>query len=87
MNSCHSFSPGGRWLAFSSKSRSHYTQLYLTHIDSEGNDSPPILIDNPTAANRAANIPEFVNVTPRGLRQIGGRSSIITARSTGRRIF
>ena len=72
MNSWHSFSPNGRWLVFSSKSRSPYTQLYLTHIDSEGNDSPPILIDNTTAANRAANIPEFVNVTPEGLRQIGG---------------
>ncbi len=72
MNSWHSFSPNGRWLVFSSKNRSPYTQLYLTHIDSEGNDSPPILIDNTTAANRAANIPEFVNVAPEGLRQIGG---------------
>jgi hypothetical protein len=72
MNSCHSFSPSGRWLVFSSKSRSPYTQVYLTRIDSEGNDGPPILIDNTTAANRAANIPEFVNVTPGGLRQIGG---------------
>ena len=72
MNSWHSFSPNSRWLVFSSKSRSPYTQLYLTHIDSEGNDSPPILIENATAANRAANIPEFVNVAPEGLRQIGG---------------
>ena len=72
MNSWHSFSPNGRWLVFSSKSRSPYTQLYLTHIDGEGNDSPPILIENATAANRAANIPEFVNVTADGLRQIGG---------------
>ncbi len=72
MNSWHSFSPNGRWLVFSSKSRSPYTQLYLTHIDREGNDSPPILIENTTAANRAANIPEFVNVGPEGLRQIGG---------------
>jgi tetratricopeptide (TPR) repeat protein len=72
MNSWHSFSPNGRWLVFSSKSRSPYTQMYLTHIDAEGNDSPPILIENATAANRAANIPEFVNVAPDGLRQIGG---------------
>ncbi len=72
MNSWHSFSPNGRWLAFSSKARSPYTQLYLTHLDPDGNDSPPILVDNTTAANRAVNIPEFVNVAPDGLRQIGG---------------
>ncbi len=64
MNSWHSFSPNGRWLVFSSKSRSPYTQMYLTHIDESGDDSPPILIENATAANRAANIPEFVNIHP-----------------------
>ena len=72
MNSWHSFSPNGRWLVFSSKSRSPYTQMYLTHIDAGGNDSPPILIENATAANRAVNIPEFVNIPPDGLREIGG---------------
>ena len=64
MNSWHSFSPNGRWLVFSSKSRSPYTQMFLTHIDKDGNDSPAILIDNATAANRAVNIPEFVNIPP-----------------------
>jgi hypothetical protein len=62
MNSWHSFSPNGRWLVFSSKARSPYTQMYLTHIDANGNDSPAILIDNATAANRAVNIPEFANI-------------------------
>jgi Flp pilus assembly protein TadD len=61
MNSWHSFSPNGRWLVFASKGRSMYTQMYLTHIDKDGNDSPAILIDNATAGNRAVNIPEFVN--------------------------
>ncbi len=65
MNSWHSFSPNGRWLVFSSKARSPYTQMYLTHLDENGNDTPAILIENATAANRAVNIPEFVNV-PRG---------------------
>jgi tetratricopeptide (TPR) repeat protein len=70
MNSWHSFSPNGRWLVFSSKSRSPYTQMYLTHIDANGNDSPPIYIDNSTAANRAVNIPEFVNIPPGGMENI-----------------
>ena len=62
MNSWHSFSPNGRWLVFSSKARSPYTQMYLTHIDENGNDSPALLIDNATAANRGVNLPEFVNI-------------------------
>ena len=70
MNSWHSFSPNGRWLVFSSKSRSPYTQMYLTHVDESGNDSPPILIENSTAANRAVNIPEFVNIPPDGIENI-----------------
>ncbi len=70
MNSWHSFSPSGRWLVFSSKGRSPYTQMFLTHIDEQGCDSPAILIDNATAANRAVNIPEFVNIPPEGLMKI-----------------
>lgn len=67
MNSWHSFSPNGRWLVFSSKRRSPYTRMYLTHIDEDGNDSPAILIDNAAAANRAVNIPEFINIPQDGL--------------------
>jgi tetratricopeptide (TPR) repeat protein len=70
MNSWHSFSPNGRWMVFSSKSRSPYTQMYLTHIDEDGNDTPAILIENATAANRAVNIPEFVNIPADGLMKI-----------------
>jgi hypothetical protein len=70
MNSWHSFSPNGRWMVFSSKARSPYTQMYLTHIDVNGNDSPPILIDNATAANRAVNIPEFANIPEDGIDDI-----------------
>jgi tetratricopeptide (TPR) repeat protein len=70
MNSWHSFSPNGRWLVFSSKSRSPYTQMFLTHLDEDGNDSPAILVDNTTAANRAVNLPEFVSIPPDGLMKI-----------------
>jgi tetratricopeptide (TPR) repeat protein len=44
--------------------------MYLTHIDSEGNDSPAILIDNTTASNRAVNLPEFVNIAGDGIQDI-----------------
>ncbi len=70
MNSWHSWSPNGRWLVFSSKARSPYTQMYLTHIDENGNSSPAILIDNTTASNRAVNLPEFVNINPDGIEDI-----------------
>ena len=69
MNSWHSFSPNGRWLVFSSKARSPYTQMYLTHLDALGHSSSAILVENTTAANRAVNIPEFVN---RDIRSLGG---------------
>jgi len=70
MNSWHSFSPNGRWLVFSSKARSPYTQMYLTHLDEEGNSSPAILIDNAAASNRAVNLPEFVNIAGDGIEEI-----------------
>jgi Flp pilus assembly protein TadD len=70
MNSWHSFSPNGRWLIFASKGRGPYTQMYLTHIDKKGQDSPAILVEGTTAANRAVNIPEFVNIPPEGLLKI-----------------
>ncbi|HWR54757.1 MAG TPA: tetratricopeptide repeat protein [Bryobacteraceae bacterium] len=70
MNSWHSFSPNSRWMVFSSKGESPYTQMYLTHIDEKGNDTPAILIENATAANRAVNLPEFLNVPPGGLLDI-----------------
>jgi hypothetical protein len=62
MNSWHSWSPNGKWLVFSSKAWSDYTQLCLTHIDENGDSSPPVLLSHLTAPDRAANIPEFVNI-------------------------
>jgi tetratricopeptide (TPR) repeat protein len=70
MNSWHSFSPNSRWLVFSSKANSAYTQLYLTHIDEEGGSSPAVLLSQFTAADRAANIPEFVNIKPTAIVKI-----------------
>jgi Flp pilus assembly protein TadD len=62
MNSWHSWSSNSRWLVFSSKVNGPYTQLFLTHIDDQGNDSPPVLLERFTSPDRAANIPEFVKL-------------------------
>jgi tetratricopeptide (TPR) repeat protein len=70
MNSWHSFSPNGKWLVFSGKPDSPYTRLYLTHIDEQGESTPPVVLDRLTAPDRAANIPEFVNAAPTAIRQI-----------------
>jgi tetratricopeptide (TPR) repeat protein len=60
MNSWHSFSSNGRWLVFSSKANTPYTQLFLTHVDEEGRSTPPVVLERFTGSDRAANIPEFV---------------------------
>src|SRR5215831_10658797 len=44
--------------------------MFLTHIDEDGGDSPAIRIENSTAANRAVNIPEFVNIPADGMLKI-----------------
>lgn len=62
MNSWHSWSPNSKWLVFSSKEFSPYTQLFLTHINDDGSDSPPIYLENFAYEKYAVNIPEFVNV-------------------------
>ena len=53
MNSWHSWSSNSRWLVFSSKVNGPYTQLFLTHIDENGNDSPPVLLERYLAAAEA----------------------------------
>ncbi|OHB67651.1 MAG: hypothetical protein A2Y77_11740 [Planctomycetes bacterium RBG_13_62_9] len=73
MNSWHSFSPNGKWLVFSGKPDSPYTRLYLTHIDEQGESTPPVVLDHLTAPDRAANIPEFVNADPSAIRHIRER--------------
>jgi hypothetical protein len=62
MNSWHSFSPNGRWLVYASKANGPLTQLWLTHIDENGDDTPPVMLDRFVTPERAANIPEFVNL-------------------------
>ncbi len=70
MNSWHTWSPNSRWLVFSSKAFSAYTQLMIAHVDEEGYSAPPVLLDRMTDSNRAANIPEFVNAEPAAISRI-----------------
>ncbi|MCH5374185.1 MAG: tetratricopeptide repeat protein [Planctomycetes bacterium] len=73
MNSWHSFSPNGRWMVFSSKVFSPYTQLFLTHFDDAGHSSPPVLLRHFTTDGYAANIPEFVHADDRAIERIRER--------------
>ncbi|MEI6502013.1 MAG: tetratricopeptide repeat protein, partial [Armatimonadota bacterium] len=70
MNSWHSWSPNGKWLVFSSKLNGPYTQLFLTHMDAQGNSTPPGVLDRLTAPQRAANSPEFANMSPTAIHKI-----------------
>ncbi|MCX8037501.1 MAG: tetratricopeptide repeat protein [Candidatus Sumerlaeia bacterium] len=70
MNSWHSWSPNSRWLVFSSKAHTAYTQLFLTHVDEQGRSTPPVLLEHFTQPDRAANIPEFVNAPPDAIGRI-----------------
>jgi len=70
MNSWHSWSPNSRWLVFSSKANTPYTQLFLTHIDQEGNSSPPVVLSRFTSPDMAANIPEFVGASADAIKLI-----------------
>ena len=72
LNSWHSWSPNGKWLVFASKVNGPYTQLLLTHVDPQGESTPPVVLENFTSPGFAANIPEFVNASPtaiKGIRQ------------------
>jgi tetratricopeptide (TPR) repeat protein len=73
MNSWHSWSSNSRWLVFSSKLNSPYTQLFVTHIDEAGNDAPAVLLEQLTGPDRAANIPEFVAAPADAIKRIDPR--------------
>ncbi len=62
--SWHAWSPNGRWLVFVSKARNPYTELYLTHVDQNGQDAPPVRLARFSDSKLAANVPEFINIKP-----------------------
>jgi hypothetical protein len=69
-NSWHSFSPNGNWMLFSSKTNTPFTEIFMTHIDKNGVDSPPICLSRFSDDRHAANVPEFVNIGPKAIKSI-----------------
>ena len=70
MNSWHSWSPNSRWLVFSSKVNTPYTELFITHIDPQGHDSIPVLLSRFSGRELACIAPEFVNMKPDAIQEI-----------------
>jgi Tol biopolymer transport system component len=70
VNSWHTWSPNSRWLAFVSKENTAYTELFLTHIDDDGNDTPPILLKRFNKPGYAINVPEFANISSKAIKKI-----------------
>lgn len=60
MNSWHAWSQNSRWLVFTSKARSAFTELYLTHINDQGESSPAIRLSRFSSNDMAAMVPEFI---------------------------
>ncbi len=63
MNSWHSWSPNSRWIVFTSKAASPYTELYITHIDKDGESSPAVRLFRFSDRELAAMVPEFVSLS------------------------
>lgn len=64
MNSWHAWSPNSRWIVYTSKGLSPYTDMFLTHIDESGNSSIPVLVEKARVNYKVTNYPEFVNRIP-----------------------
>ncbi|HID12001.1 MAG TPA: hypothetical protein EYP17_11980, partial [Candidatus Latescibacteria bacterium] len=66
MDSWHSWSSNGRWLAFASKRDDGiYARVYLTHIDEEGRASPAVRLPVKDELLESFNLPEFLAQAPR----------------------
>lgn len=70
VNSWHTWSPNGRWLAFVSKERMPYAELFLTHVDEDGNDSIPVLLTRFNKPGFAINVPEFAPIEPGSIKSM-----------------
>jgi len=69
-NSWYSWSPNAKWMVFSSKTNSPYTEIFITHIEENGNDSPPVLLSRFRSKGYAPVIPEFADIKPDAIKEI-----------------
>lgn len=69
-NSWHSWAPNSRWLLFSSKVNTPYTEIFLAHVDENGEDAEPVLLHRFSDKTFAANVPEFVNIEADAIQRI-----------------
>ena len=69
-NSWHGWSSNGRWLLFSTKTNGPFTEIFLTHVDRDGNDSPPVRLSRFNDPGYAANVPEFAPIPADAIRSI-----------------
>lgn len=63
MNSWHSWSPNSKWIVFTCKASSPYTELYLTHMDKTGESSPAVRLFRFSNKELAAMVPECVPIS------------------------
>ncbi|MBN2720160.1 MAG: PD40 domain-containing protein [Proteobacteria bacterium] len=87
MNSWHSWSPNSRWLVFTCKAASPYTELFITHIDSEGESSPAVRLFRFSSKELAAMVPEMVPISgrlPRFVNLDAGPAPTVTMAVDGR---
>ena len=88
MNSWHSFSSNGRWLVFSSKANTAYTQLFLTHIDENGESTPPVVLERFTGSRPRRQHPGVRSAARRRDREDRGavpRCLLVPSRGHGQR--
>ena len=88
MNSWHSWSSNGRWLVFSSKANTAYTQLFLTHIDENGESTPPVVLERFTGSRPRRQHPGVRSAARRRDREDQGavpRRLLVPARGHGQR--
>jgi hypothetical protein len=69
-NSWHSWSPNSKWLVFSSKVNTPFTEIFIAHVDENGNDSQPVLLTRFNSKQLASVMPEFANIKPDELDKI-----------------
>ena len=63
MNSWHSWSVNSKWIVFTGKAYSPYTELYITHISDTGKSSPAVRLFRFSDDQRAAMVPEFLSTS------------------------